>query len=95
MKCFFIFRVSVQILSLFLYFIAPHLSFAAGVEDLLVDASDYIASRLIPAAAVGGTMVGSVMWGLGSPKGIEIIKWSIGGGIVGTAGAETLRTVFF
>lgn len=72
-----------------------HQVLAAGVEDLLSDFSDYISSRLIPAAGAVGVGVGGVMTGLGSPKGVEVIKYSIIGGVVGTAGAETLRALFF
>ncbi|MBU0506651.1 hypothetical protein KJ708_11720 [bacterium] len=72
-----------------------HASYAAGVEDLLVDFSDYISSKLIPAASIVGVGTGAVVWGFGSPLGWQIIKYSIIGGIVGTAGAETLQALFF
>lgn len=66
-----------------------------GVEDLLVDFSDYLSTRLIPAAGMTGVAIGGIMAGLGSPQGIEVVKYSIIGGIIGTAGAQTLSTLFF
>jgi len=70
-------------------------SFAAGVEDLLVDLSDYLSSRLIPTATAVGVGVGGIMAGLGSPKGVEVVKYSVIGGVIGTAGAETISALFF
>jgi len=84
---FFLFTVSLLIVC--------HSSYAAGVEDLLVDFSDYISSRLVPAASIVGVGTGAVVWGFGSPLGWQIIKYSIIGGVVGTAGAETLQALFF
>lgn len=68
---------------------------SGGVEDLLVDFSDYLSTRLIPAAGMTGVAIGGVMAGLGSPKGIDVVKFSIIGGIIGTAGAQTLSALFF
>lgn len=68
---------------------------AEGVEDLLVDFSDYLSTRLIPAAGMAGVGVGGIMASLGSPKGIEVVKYSIIGGIIGTAGSQTLSALFF
>lgn len=68
---------------------------AEGVEDLLVDFSDYISTRLIPAAGMVGVGIGGLMSGLGSEKGIEVVKLSIIGGVIGTAGAQTLSALFF
>ena len=70
-------------------------AYAAGVEDMLVDLSDYLSSRLIPAASAAGIGIGGIMAALGSPKGVEVIKYSIIGGILGTAGAETISMLFF
>ena len=70
-------------------------SYAAGVEDMLVDLSDYLSSRLIPAASAAGIGIGGIMAALGSPKGVEVIKYSIIGGVLGTAGAETITMLFF
>lgn len=68
---------------------------SGGVEDLLVDFSDYLSTRLIPAAGMTGVAIGGIMAGLGSPQGIEVVKYSIIGGIIGTAGAQTISTLFF
>lgn len=65
-----------------------------GVEDLLVNASDYLSGRLIPAASGLGILSGGAMAGLGNPKGWEVIKWSIGGAVT-SAGVNTLQHVFF
>ncbi len=68
---------------------------AKGVEDMLVDFSDYLSTRLIPSSAMVGVGVGGIMSGLGSPKGVEVVKYSIIGGVIGTAGATTLSALFF
>ncbi len=68
---------------------------SGGVEDLLLDFSDYLSTRLIPAAGMTGVAIGGVMAGLGSPTGIEVVKYSIIGGIIGTAGTQTLSALFF
>ncbi len=75
--------------------LATHLAEAKGVEDLLVDFGDYLTTRLIPAAAMVGVGIGSVMLGTGNQKGMEFIKYSIVGGILGTAGALTMASLFF
>lgn len=75
--------------------LAGHMAHAKGVEDLLVDFSDYLSTRLIPAAGMTGVAVGGIMASIGSPKGIEVIKYSIIGGIIGTAGAQTMSALFF
>lgn len=74
---------------------ASNIAHAKGVEDLLVDFSDYLSTRLIPAAAMVGIGVGGIMAGFGSPQGIEVVKYSVIGGIIGTAGATTISALFF
>lgn len=81
--------------TLCLALITSRLAHAEGVEDLLVDFSDYLSTRLIPAAGMVGVGVGGIMAGLGSPQGLEIVKYSIIGGVIGTAGAQTLSALFF
>lgn len=76
-------------------FFVSDTSFAAGVEDLLVDLSDYLSSRLIPTASAVGIAAGGIMAGFGNPTGIEVVKYSVIGGIIGTAGAETISALFF
>lgn len=79
-----------------LVFLACRMAHAqGGVEDMLVDLSDYLSTRLIPAAGMVGVGIGGIMAGFGSPKGIEVVKWSVAGGIIGTAGAQTLSAIFF
>lgn len=81
--------------SVSLVFLLCRMAHAEGVEDLLVDFSDYLSTRLIPAATMVGVGLGGIMAGFGSQKGIEIVKWSVAGGIIGTAGAQTLSALFF
>lgn len=78
-----------------LYILSSSSAHAAGVEDLLVDLSDYLSSRLIPTASAVGIGLGGIMTGLGNQNGIEVVKYSVIGGIVGTAGAETISSLFF
>lgn len=75
--------------------LVANFGWAKGVEDQLVKASDWISTKLIPAAAACGVGIGGVMAGFGSPLGWDIVKWSAAGGIIGTAGAETLKGLFF
>lgn len=72
-----------------------HVAHARGVEDLLVDFSDYLSTRLIPAAGMVGIGVGGIMASLGSPQGLDIVKFSIIGAVIGTAGAQTISALFF
>lgn len=76
-------------------FTISKLAHAEGVEDLLVDFSDYLSTRLIPAAGMVGVGVGGIMAGLGSPAGVDVVKYSVIGAIIGTAGAQTLSALFF
>lgn len=76
--------------------VVHHPAFAAnGVEDLLTDFSSYISTRVIPAVSGIGMGIGGIMAALGSPKGIEVVKYSLFGGVIGTAGEETIRSLFF
>lgn len=82
------------ILFMSLVFAAKHVN-AEGIEDLMLDLNDYLGTRVIPAAAGIGVTFGSIMAGTGNPKGMEIIKYSVIGGIIGTAGSQTLSALFF
>lgn len=83
------------LMSVCFVFMVCRVAHAEGVEDLLIDFSDYLSTRLIPAAAMVGVGLGGIMAGFGSQNGIEIVKWSVAGGIIGTAGAQTLSALFF
>ena len=67
-------KILLQILLTIGLVIIANTSYAAGVEDLLVDFSDYLSTRLIPAAGAVGVGIGGIMAGLGSPQGMDVIK---------------------
>jgi len=72
-------------------------SFAAsgGVEDLLVDFTDYLSSRIIPATGALGVITGGALMSVGNEMGGTIVKYSILGSVIGVGGAKTISTLFF
>lgn len=68
---------------------------SSGIEGMLVDVTDYISSTLIPAAGITGVALGGTMYALGSPRGFDVVKFSVIGVIVGKGGIETVQALFF
>ena len=68
---------------------------SGGVEDLLVDFSDYLSSRIIPATGALGVVTGGALMSVGNEMGGTIVKYSILGSVIGIGGAKTISALFF
>lgn len=68
---------------------------SSGVDSMIVDFTDCLTGPFAKAAAGAGLAIGAGMMYFGNPRGMDVIKWTLAGIVIGVGGGSVIEALFF